>query len=62
MRFIVRPAFDHYGLEEPENESHLQLMHRARVVRLACKFNYDRCTNAAQLRYREWMRDVTNFQ
>ncbi|KRG01187.1 aminopeptidase N isoform X2 [Drosophila mojavensis] len=57
MKFIVRPAFDHYGLNEPDNESHLQLKHRALVANFACKFNYDRCTQVAQMKFREWMRD-----
>lgn len=55
MKFIVRPAFDRYGLQEPDNESHIQLQHRALVSRLACKFKYDRCFNAAHNKYREWM-------
>ncbi|KAH8363302.1 hypothetical protein KR084_008012, partial [Drosophila pseudotakahashii] len=58
MKFIVRPAFDHYGLNEPDNESHLQLKHRALVAYFACKFNYDRCTQVAQIKFREWMRDA----
>ncbi|KAH8332320.1 hypothetical protein KR074_000992, partial [Drosophila pseudoananassae] len=57
MKFIVRPAFDRYGLNEPDNESHLQLKHRALVANFACKFNYDRCTQVAQMKFREWMRD-----
>ncbi|EDV90658.1 aminopeptidase N isoform X2 [Drosophila grimshawi] len=57
MKFIVRPAFDRYGLHEPDNESHMQLKHRALVANFACKFNYDRCTQVAQTRFREWMRD-----
>lgn len=52
---VVRPAYDLYGLNEPDGESHNNLIHRARVVKYACFFNYDRCTNAAQLKYREWM-------
>ncbi|XP_054728242.1 aminopeptidase N [Anastrepha obliqua] len=58
MKFIVRPAFDRYGLNEPDNESHIQLQHRAGIARLACKFNYDRCTMAAHRKYREWMSDA----
>ncbi|KAH8407044.1 hypothetical protein KR222_004776, partial [Zaprionus bogoriensis] len=58
MKFIVRPAFDHYGLNEPDNESHLQLKHRALVANFACKFNYDRCTQVAQTKFRDWMRNA----
>ncbi|XP_055901908.1 aminopeptidase N isoform X2 [Eupeodes corollae] len=61
MKFIVRPAYDDYGLVEPSDATHAQLMHRARVARMACKFNYDRCTTAAQLKYREWMTNKTNM-
>lgn len=57
MRFIVLPAFDKYGLEEPDGESHLVLAHRARVAYLACKFNYDRCTNTAQRKFRGWIQN-----
>ncbi|XP_017131390.1 aminopeptidase N isoform X2 [Drosophila elegans] len=57
MKFIVTPAFDHYGLNEPDNESHLQLKHRALVAYFACKFNYDRCTQVAQRKFRDWMKD-----
>lgn len=57
MRYIVLPAFNNYGLEEPEGESHLVLSHRARVASLACKFNYDRCTNIAQLKFRNWIQN-----
>ncbi|XP_041674632.1 aminopeptidase N isoform X2 [Drosophila eugracilis] len=57
MKFIVVPAFSHYGLNEPDNESHLQLKHRALVAYFACKFNYDRCTQVAQTKFREWMRN-----
>ncbi|XP_030375833.1 aminopeptidase N isoform X2 [Scaptodrosophila lebanonensis] len=55
MKFIVRAAFDRYGLNEPDNESHLQLKHRALVANFACKFNYDRCTQAAHKKFRDWM-------
>lgn len=57
MKFLVSPAFDRYGLQEPDNESHIQLQHRALVAKLACKFKYDRCFNAAHIKYREWMTD-----
>lgn len=57
MKFLVKPAFDHYGLHEPDNESHMQLKHRALVANFACKFNYDHCTQEAQLKFREWMRE-----
>ena len=57
MKFIVRPAFDRYGMNEPDNESHLQLQHRSNIAKLACKYNYDRCTMTAHAMYRNWMAD-----
>ncbi|XP_013102535.1 aminopeptidase N isoform X2 [Stomoxys calcitrans] len=57
MKFMVRPAFDQYNLQEPDNESHIQLQHRALVAKLACKFKYDRCYNIAHTKYRNWMAD-----
>ncbi|XP_059621978.1 aminopeptidase N isoform X2 [Phlebotomus argentipes] len=56
MRHIVLPAFQHLGFDEKDDENHVQLLHRARIVRLACTFDYDRCTNRAQFLFREWIR------
>ncbi|XP_055677770.1 aminopeptidase N isoform X2 [Lutzomyia longipalpis] len=56
MRHIVLPAFQHLGFDEKDDETHVQLLHRARVVQLACTFGYDRCTNRAQFLFREWIR------
>ncbi|GAB0092441.1 Aminopeptidase [Sergentomyia squamirostris] len=56
MRHIVLPAFQHLGFDEKDDESHVQLLHRARIVKLACNFDYDRCTNRAQFLFREWIR------
>ncbi|XP_075148016.1 aminopeptidase N isoform X1 [Haematobia irritans] len=60
MKFMVRPAFDQYNLQEPDNESHIQLQHRALVAKLACKFKYDRCYNIAHTKFRDWMADPNN--
>ncbi|XP_055381623.1 aminopeptidase N isoform X2 [Condylostylus longicornis] len=61
MKYLVREAFEFYGFNDPAAETHLQRNHRARIVRLSCRFNYDRCTNAAQLIYRKWMSKPKEF-
>lgn len=55
MRYFIKIAYTELGFPERENENHVQLSHRANIVRLACDFDWDRCTNQAQLIYREWM-------
>lgn len=56
MKQIVRPAYDSIGFDEQDNESHIELMQRSRIVTHACNYGYDRCTNRAQILFREWMR------
>lgn len=47
------------GFEEKPNETHVELMHRARIVHHACYFNNPVCTNRAQTIFRKWMEDKT---
>lgn len=55
MRFVIRQPFTAMGFKEREADDHVAALHHARIVALACKFEIDRCTNAAQIVYREWM-------
>jgi aminopeptidase N len=55
MRYVVKIAYDELGFDEIPNESDIELLHRARIVNLACEFGIDRCTVAAQLLFREWI-------
>lgn len=59
MRFIVKPIYKELDFDERQNETHLELMHRQRILSVACFFQHDWCTNRAQSIYREWMRDKT---
>lgn len=59
MRYIIKPIYEHMGFDEGTDETHVQLMHRRRIIEHACFFGHDRCTNRAQLIFREWMRDKT---
>lgn len=59
MRYILRPIYIEMGFDEKQNETHVELMHRSRIVRHACFFSDDWCTQRAQLLYREWMSDKT---
>lgn len=49
----------HLGFDEKDDETHVELMHRARVVQHACFYNYVYCTNRAQLLFRDWMSEKT---
>ena len=59
MRYILRQIYQEMGFDEIESETHVQLMHRQRIIKLSCFFGEDRCTNRAQYLFREWMRDRT---
>ncbi|XP_031634254.1 aminopeptidase N-like [Contarinia nasturtii] len=54
MLRIIKPIYNEMGFEK-SNESHVQLLHRAVIVRHACSFDYELCVNKAQHIYREWM-------
>jgi aminopeptidase N len=55
MKFIIKNPYEALGFEELEDETDVELLHRARIVDLACEFGIDRCTNTAQLLFREWI-------
>lgn len=55
VRYILRNVYDEIGFEEQPDETDIELLHRARIVNLACEFGIDRCTVAAQLLFREWI-------
>jgi aminopeptidase N len=55
MRYVIKSAYDELGFDEQPNETDNELLHRARIVNLACEFGIDRCTVAAQLLFREWI-------
>lgn len=57
MRYILKPIYEKMGFDEIQGESHVELMHRCRIINFACRFGYDRCTNRAQILFRDWMRD-----
>ncbi|KAJ6637110.1 Aminopeptidase Ey, partial [Pseudolycoriella hygida] len=57
MRYILKPIYEKMGFDEVAGESHVELMHRCRIINFACYFGYDRCTNKAQILFRDWMRD-----
>ncbi|XP_070493928.1 aminopeptidase N isoform X2 [Chironomus tepperi] len=60
IRYILRTVYDEIGFEEQPGDSDIDLLHRARIVNLACEFGIDRCTVAAQLKFREWIADKAN--
>lgn len=55
MKYVIKLPYEELGFEELEDESDVELLHRARIVDLACEFGIDRCTNTAQLMFREWI-------
>lgn len=62
MRFIGRQEYDRVGFESKLDDSHMELIHRSRIIKHACFFGYDRCTMEAQLIYRKWMTDPNKNQ
>jgi aminopeptidase N len=58
MRTVLKGPFESVGFDEMNNEEHQKSMHRARILKLACEFGIDRCTNRAQILYRDWMRNA----
>lgn len=60
MKYILKPIYESMGFDESKEESHVQLMHRARIVGHSCFFGHDRCTNRAQIIFREWMANKYN--
>lgn len=56
MKFIIKDTYESLnGFVELEEETDVELLHRARIVEMACEFGIDRCTNTAQLLFREWI-------
>jgi aminopeptidase N len=55
MKHIVQIPFDSYNFEEFEDESDVEILHRQRIVDLACEYGIEKCTQTAQLIFREWI-------
>ena len=55
MKRIIKTPYEALGFEELDDETDVELLHRARIIDLACEFGIDRCTNTAQLLFREWI-------
>ncbi|XP_055622223.1 aminopeptidase N isoform X2 [Toxorhynchites rutilus septentrionalis] len=62
MRSVLRKSFDELGFEDRPDDDHLQMIHRERIVGLACKFGIDKCSVRAQTLYRRWMTDHRDNQ
>lgn len=60
MHFIVKKEYDRLKFNELPEEDNLQLIYRTNILDIACQVGYDRCTNAAQQKFRDWMRDKNN--
>lgn len=55
MKHVIKIPYEALGFEELVEESDIELLHRSRIINLACEFGIDRCTNSAQLMFREWI-------
>ncbi|XP_062552092.1 aminopeptidase N isoform X2 [Armigeres subalbatus] len=62
MRSALRKSFEIYGFEDHADNDHLQMMHRERIVGLACQFGIDKCSVRAQTLFRRWMTDSKDNQ
>jgi len=52
---IFKPMFDRLGFKERKEDTDLEVLHRARMLKMICDYRVDRCTHAAQMYFREWM-------
>lgn len=55
IKNIVHLPFETFNFEDLQDESELETLHRQRIVNMACEFGIDRCTQTAQLIFREWI-------
>lgn len=55
MKYIIKFPYEELGFLEIDGETDVELLHRSRIVDMACEFGIDRCTNTAQLLFREWI-------
>lgn len=55
MRNVIKVPYELLGFDELPGESHEELLHRSRIVKMACEFGLDRCMNKAQILFREWL-------
>lgn len=62
MRSALRKSFEQLGFEDRLDDDHLQMMHRERIVGLACQFGMDKCSVRAQTLFRRWMTDFKDNQ
>lgn len=60
MKAILKPMFEKIGFTERDTDSDLELMHRARMLKLICDFKIDRCTWEAQQIFRGWISNPTD--
>lgn len=62
MRSVLRKSFEEHGFDDHVDNDHLQMMHRERIVGLACQFGMDKCSVRAQTLFRRWMTDAKDNQ
>lgn len=61
MASIFKPMYANIqGFNESDGETDLQVMHKARMLKLICDFKVDLCTRGAQLKFRDWMTQKEN--
>lgn len=62
MKYILSPVFDYVGFQESSDDTHVQKIHRNRIIDLACRFGVERCVNRAYMLFKEWMLDPDNYK
>lgn len=62
MRYVLTPIFENVGFHESSDESHVQKMHRIRIVEHACRFGVQKCVTEAQRLYSKWMTAQDTFR
>lgn len=62
MKYVSKEEYHRVTFVEKPTDSHLDLIHRTKIIKHTCLFGYDRCTVQAQLMYRNWMTDPVKNQ
>jgi aminopeptidase N len=55
MKYIVSVPFENYNFDEIVDQTDLDILHRQRIVQMACDYGIDKCLQTAQLIFRNWI-------
>ena len=62
LKWLVTPAFEHFGFNQKQNDSSLDILTRNLLLSWACRLEVPECTNSATNLYRSWMNESSAFK